>query len=470
MCRSSKKFAVLIAFSVLIPITLASTRLPDEPGASPGVALIDISGNSAEFSSAFPSLAVNPANDQEIGIAWRIYSLPIDTNAPRESRTAECHVSLSTDGAKTFHDTNLMNVLRTERVDSAHPELWYCNAPWVSFGEGQTVYAGGSLFTANGVTGPEPKQGRAMVSASFDGGATWSKGIPGITIDKLAPGLSGLSGGHYPQDTPWDGSSGVADSRTGTMYSTAGAYVAASDDRGKTFGTVFSPSAPGWIRQGGGSFAVSFGAIAIAGFVKSAPVADAKCPCLAFGESSDKGAHWMFRLVTGAADVSATGRPHYPPMAADPLHPGHFAIATTSADKQRLEVFFTSDNGESWSSASPNPPPKGTVNVTTVDMPGVGFTSSGDVVSAWRGFRAAGAYDVYAAAIIDGKFGPTLKLDEEASAYPPLVQVGNYSLGGGDFSTPVSGNRTDVFVAFPYSPGGSVQRTTLARVSLAQMR
>jgi hypothetical protein len=72
--------------------------------------------------------------------------------------------------------------------------------------------------------------------------------------------------------------------------------------------------------------------------------------------------------------------------------------------------------------------------------------------------------------IVDDKFGPTLKLDEEASAYPPLVQMGNYSLGGGDFSTPISGNTDDVFVAFPYSPDGVVQKTTLARIGLSQMR
>jgi hypothetical protein len=467
---SSKSSAILIALSALIPISIASTRLPAEPGASPGVTLVDISGNGPDFSSAFPSIAVNPANDQEIGIAWRVYSLPIDTNAPKGSRTAECHVSLSTDGAKTFRDRNLMSALRTERVDLARPELSYCNAPWVAFGPDRTVYAGGSLFTANGVTGPEPKQGRAMVTISSDGGATWSKGIAGITIDRLAPGLTGLGGGRAPQDTPWDGSSGMADPKTDTIYSAAGAYLAASDDHGETFGTVFSPSAAGWVRQGGASFAVSSGVIAVAAFMTSAPASDGKCPCLSFGESTDKGAHWTFHLVTGATDVSPTGRPHYPPIAADPSRPGHFAIATTSADRRRLEVFFTTDNGQSWLSASPNAPPKGTVAVATVDMPGVGFSSTGRLVAAWRGFRAAGAYDVYAAMIVDDKFGPTLKLDEEASAYPPLVQMGNYSLGGGDFSTPISGNTEDVFVAFPYSPDGVVQKTTLARIGLSQMR
>ena len=459
----------MIVVSGLLALTFSQARLPGEPGASAGLTFVDISRNDATLSSAFPSLAVNARNDQELGIAWRVYSLPIDTNAPKGSRTAECHVSISTDGGETFRDSNLMGALRT-KAHGDTPELWYCNAPWITFGSDGTVYAGGALFTANGVIGPAPKQGRAMVATSIDGGANWSQAIPGITTDRLAPGLDGLGGGKEPKDTPWDGASGMADPQTGTIFSSAGLYVAASHDRGRSFGTVYAPNEAGWIRQGGGSFATAFGTIAAAFFVKSAPVTEAVCPCLAFAKSTDEGVNWKFRLVTGAIDVSPTGRPHYPVIAADPAHEQHFAIATTSLDKRTLKVFFTEDGGESWSSASPNPPPKGTLPISAVDMPGVGYTSGGELVAAWRGFRAAGAYDVYAALITSGKFGPTIKLDEEASVYPPLVQLGNYSLGGGDFSTPVSGNRENAFVVFPYSPGGIVQKTTLAKVPLAQMK
>jgi hypothetical protein len=469
--RLSPKIAAIgTAVFIATWAILGQTRLPGEPGASPGVSLIDISKNSPAYSSAFPSLALNSRNDQEIAVAWRLYSLPIDTNAPRGSRTAECHVSISADGGKTFRDVNLMDALRTERVEGGAPELWYCNAPWVTFGSEETIYAGGSLFTANGVTGPEPKQGRAMVTVTTDGGATWKKAIPGIEIARFAPGVAGLGGGRDPQDTPWDGSAGMADPQTGTFYSAAGMYVSASADKASAFGTVYSPTSPGWVRQGGGSFAVSTGTLAVAGFVKSTPIAGTKCPCLSFAESTDRGAHWTFQLVGDAVDISTTGRPHYPPIAGDPARAGHFAIATTSADKQKLVVFSTQDNGKTWSSASPNLPPKGSVSIASVDMPGVGYTPTGDVVAAWRGFRAAGSYDVYVAMITAGKFGPTLKLSEEGSPYPPLVQLGNYSLGGGDFSTPVSGNKTHVFVAFPYSPGGIVQKTTLAKVPLGEMK
>lgn len=450
----------------------AQTRLPDEPGSSPGVTLIDISKNGPGFSSAFPNLAVSPKDDQTIAIAWRVYSLPINTNAPKGSRTAECHVSISTNGGETFRDSNVMDALRTERVDAANPELWYCNAPWVTFGPDGTIYTGGALYTANGVTGSEPKQGRAMVAKSTDNGLTWKKGIPGITIARLAPGLNGLANGRNPEDTPWDGAMGIADPQTGTLFSIAGFYVAASDDKGESFGTVYQPNEEGWVRQSGGSFTAAPGELAVATFMKSTPIAGAKCPCLAIGLSTDEGAHWNFVLVKGAGadDVSPTGRVRYPVITSDRYHQGRFAIATTSTDKRTLKIFFTDDNGQTWSSASPKPLPAGSLPIATVDMPGVGYTSNGEIVAAWRGFRSAGAYDVYAAMISANAFGPTLKLSEEGSPYPPLVQLGNYSLGGGDFTTWVSGSKDSAHIVFPYSPGGITQKTTYARVDLARMK
>jgi len=468
--RSCATITVLVGCGIVI--ALAQTRLPDEPASSPGVTLIDISKNGPGFSSAFPNLAVSPKDDQTIAIAWRVYSLPINTNAPKGSRTAECHVSISTDGGKSFRDSNVMDVLRTARVDAADPELWYCNAPWVTFGPDGTVYAGGALYTANGLTGPEPKQGRAMVAKSTDNGATWKKGVPGITIARLAAGLNGLDNGRNPEDTPWDGAMGVADPQTGTLYSIAGFYVSASDDKGESFGTVYQPNEDGWVRQSGGSFTATSGTLAVATFMKSTPSAGAKCPCLAMGLSTDEGAHWNFVSVKNAeADqVSPTGRVRYPVIASDRSRKGHFAIATTSADKRTLKIFFTEDNGQTWSSASPKALPAGSLPVTTVDMPGVGYTSNGEIVAAWRGFRSAGAYDVYAAMITSNAFGVTLKVSEEGSPYPPLVQLGNYSFGGGDFTTWVSGSKDSAHIVFPYSPGGITQKTTYARVDLARMK
>jgi hypothetical protein len=468
----------LIASSLFLmclgPLQAASQRLPGEPGASRGVVLQDISKNGPKFSSAFPAVSVDPVNDQTVAVAWRVYSLPINTNALKGSRVAECHVSLSTDGGKTFTDFNLMRELRTALNGESNLELWYCNAPWVTFGPDGTIYAGGSLFTANGVTGPQPKQGRTMVTVSTDNGATWKSGVPGITIARLAPGLTGLRGGNAPQDTPWDGSMGLADPRTGVLYSIAGLYVAASHDKGKTFGRVYQPDAPGWVPLRGGSFAAAFGTLAVVETMKSTPMPGVSCPCLAFGESNDEGEHWHYRLVSSAGEVSPGDRSHirvrYPPIAADRMRRGHFAIAAITADGGAVRVFSTEDDGHTWRSAAPNPPPAGAIPINTVGMPGIAYTPEGGILVAWRGFRSAGAYDTYLAMVSSGKFGPTLKLNNDPSEYPPLVQAGNYSFGGGDYTTGISSSKQTAYVVFPYSPFGVAQRTVVASVNMALLK
>src|SRR5260370_22639812 len=104
--------------------------------------------------------------------------------------------------------------------------------------------AGGAVYTANGLLGSEPKQGRQMVTVSRDGGAHWSKAIPGLTTAKFAPGVVGIEGGKEPADTPWDGAKGVADPQTGTVSSSTQGYVAASDDHARTFRTQHRPAPP----------------------------------------------------------------------------------------------------------------------------------------------------------------------------------------------------------------------------------
>jgi hypothetical protein len=106
---SIKGAAVFIAGLLIVG---ARAQTPLEPGASLGVELKDISQNGPQFASAFPFVAISPKYDGTVLIGWRLYSLPIDTNAPKGSRTAECHVAISKDGGATFKDTNLMDVLQ----------------------------------------------------------------------------------------------------------------------------------------------------------------------------------------------------------------------------------------------------------------------------------------------------------------------------------------------------------------------
>src|SRR5438128_607662 len=342
MTRRGLHVVPLVACWTLAGLICGFAQTPPEPGATPGVVLTNISKNTKDFASVFPQVAVSRTNPNLVAVAWRRYNLPIDTNAMKEDRIAECHVSISRDGGQTFKDRNMMDVLRTAG-GNGEPELWGCNAPWTTIAADNTIYFGGALFTAGGVLQREPKAGRAGVSVSTDGGTTWSKMIPGIAINRFIPGMRGLDGGMNQENTPWDGANGVVDLNMGTFYSTAGAYISASDDKGKTFGTVY---------ENKGTISAAFGSVVAA---RNVPKREGeKCPCLVFSLTTDKGKSWTEFVIARANEWSPSGTVRYPVSAASPAKAGHYAVAVYSPDHQSVKVYYTSDGAKSWKAASPN--------------------------------------------------------------------------------------------------------------------
>jgi hypothetical protein len=436
-----------------------SAQTPPEPGATAGVVLTNISKNTKKFASVFPQVAVSRSNPNLIAVAWRQYNLPIDTNALKEDRIAECHVSISRDGGQTFKDRNMMDVLRTAG-GNGEPELWGCNAPWVTIAADNTMYFGGALFTAGGVVQKEPKAGRAGVSVSTDGGMTWSKMIPGIAISRFMPGMRGLDGGMNQENTPWDGSNGVVDLNTGSFYSTAGAYISASEDKGKTFGTVY---------ENKGTISAAFGTVVAA---RNVPNREGeKCPCLVFSLTKDKGKTWTESVIARANEWNPSGTVRYPVAAASPATAGYYAVAVYQPDHQSVKVYYTSDGAKSWKTALPNTIPKN-IPINNVNQVGIGYTTEGKVLVTWRGFRNAGAFNTFVAMLNGDTFGPTVKVSPELSIYPPLTYAGNYGNGngGGDFTTWVQGSTTAAFVTFPYAPRGEVLDTYVAKVPLSLLQ
>lgn len=453
-----KRIAPFLSLTIFAQLLAANPPLRAqgliEPGAAPGVELTNISNNPPEFASVFPQVAVSRSNPNLVAVAWRQYGLPIDTTAPMPGRRAECHLAISRDGGKTFTDRNMMDVLRTAGGDG-EPALGGCNAPWVAIAGDNTMYFGGALFA-----GGARKAGRAGISVSTDGGVNWSPMVAGITIPRLAPGLKGLNGSMDPDDTPWDGANGIVDPVEGTFYSTAGAYITASDDRTRTFSTVY---------PAGGTATAAFGTVAAARIVTE--FQNAQCPCLVFAASADKGKSFALSLVADAGQFNRQGTVRYPVAAANPAIAGSFALAVYAPDHLSVKVYFTSDYGKSWKVAQPRPIPPN-ISINNVNQAGIGYTSDGRILLTWRGFRNPGAFNTFLAMLDGDTFGPTIKISPELSIYPPLTYAGNYGNGngGGDFTTWVTGNKTGAFVAFPYAPAGKVLDTYLARVPLTVLQ
>lgn len=447
---------LLAAAATLVLAAGAATafaQTPEEPGATPGVELTNISNNTAMFASVFPQVAVSRTDPDFVAVAWRQYSLPIDTNAV-EGRVAECHVAVSRDGGATWTDRNMMDVLRT----SGPPEtaLRGCNAPWVQIANDGRMYFGGALFTAGGELMPYPKLGRAGVVTSTDHGVTWSSMVPGLEISRFMPGMTGLQGGMESHHTPWDGANGVVDLSSGVFYSTAGAYISASEDGGRTFGTVYT---------GKGTAAAAFGHIAA---TRSVPeIAGFTCPCLVFSVTDNRGQTWREQVIAEGPEWNSTGTIRYPITAASPTNEGHYAVAVYQPDHRTVKVYYTRDGGATWNMARPQATPKD-VTITNANQVGLNYTNDGRLLVTWRGFRNPGAFNTFVALMDGDAFGPTVKVSPELSIYPVLTYDGNYGNGngGGDFTTWVAGNEDTAFVAFPYAPGGQVLDTYLARVPM----
>jgi len=467
------------------------------------VSLVNISAATELFSTGVPQVAVSRVDPNLVAVAWRKYGLPINTNADVGVRTADCHVAISTDGGRTFNDTDLMPILRghthPDLPTEPAPGLWYCNWSWVSIGDDRTIYAGGAMFTPLGDIGPEPKQGRAMITVSRDDGRTWSPTTLGIKFANFAPGLTGLTcadvrpcvsspAGTDPWHTPWDNAMGVAAPRSGTFYSMAGGYVVASDDRAETFGTVYRVDVPGWTFSRGKIDASADKLVAP--IIASSTPLGAACPCLGVATSTDKGATWTAQLLAEAGEFNSSGAgdtARYPFAAVDPSVAGKYAVAVYTPDRTSVQVFFTENDGRSWKRAGVGPVPT-SVPIARAGKIGLGYTTDGKVLVVWRGFQAPdnpnvpggpGAFDTFAALLHGNSFGPTIRVSPESSTYPtgttlgsPAPDAADYNLnnGGGDFSTWITGNHQFAFVAFPYAPGGHVLDTYLAKIPLTMMQ
>jgi hypothetical protein len=457
------------------------------------ISLVNISATSTSFATGVPQVAVSRVDPKIVAVAWRKYGLPIDTNAGIGDRTADCHVAVSTNGGKTFKDTDLMPILR-EHTDpdlptQPAPGLWFCNFSWVSIGDDGTIYAGGSMFTPLGNNGPAPKQGRAMITVSRDNGRTWSPPTFGIKFANFAPGLTGLSGGTAPEDTPWDNSLGIATPRSGTFYSVASGYLVSSEDRAQKFGTVYKLAVPGWTMTTSGTIAAS-GDKLVAPIIASSTPLGATCPCLGVATSTDKGATWTAQLLAQTSQFNASGAgdtARYPFAAADPNDPGKYAVAAYTPDRTSVQVFSTENYGRSWKSAAVGPAPIRTPIVRAGKI-GLGYTTDGKILVVWRGFQAPdnpnvvggpGPFDTFAALLRGNHFGPTVRVSPESSTYPIGTTVGssapghadyNLNNGGGDFSTWITGDHQYAYVTFPYAPGRLVLDTYLAKVPLTMMQ
>ena len=223
----------------------------------------------------------------------------------------------------------------------------YCSDPASTIGPGNVLYTGAGWWDT---PGGAVDFYNMYVARSRDGGATWS--APAYaTGDRTTPQqlLLGRNTGHA------DRLFLTADTSSATLYATATDFprfvrwVVASHDGGSTFGpphAIDSTQYPEIQGEQAGDYvpAAANGVVAFA-YAASAVPGGASCPCPIFETSQDDGATWARHGAPFAANW----------VAADPGHPGRFAIMSgqgataTPAISGAIAVSTTNDGGATWS-------------------------------------------------------------------------------------------------------------------------
>lgn len=255
-----------------------------------------------------------------------------------------CGIAVSADDGATF------------AVNPKHPAdpgptpgdpYHYCSDPAATIGPGNIVYTGAGWWDT---PGGAIDYYNMYVARSRDGGASWSNPVF-ATGDRAAPQqlLLGRNTGHT------DRLFLTADASTGTLYASATDFprfvrwVVASHDGGATFGpphAIDSTLYPQIQGEQAGDYipAASHGVVAFAYAAAAAP-GTTRCPCGIFETSRDDGRTWSRHPTPFPANW----------VAADPGHPGRFAIMSgqgataTPAFSGAIAVSTTDDSGRTWS-------------------------------------------------------------------------------------------------------------------------
>jgi hypothetical protein len=272
---------------------------------------------------------------------------------------------------------------------------------------------------------------------SDDHGKTWGTPVrvmgQSSPLEEYAPGVKPNLRGSTPYDRPYL----TADNATGTIYVSGSGtgtdpvhqetFLRASDDKGKSWGLITSFDAPDYPQSGFPSRpAAANGAVALAYIASSVPssAGSGKCPCTVVGISRDEGKTFDRHVVQFASFAPKRfiwgfvgfGNPS---VAADPSHPGRFAVMTLAEGDSEMRIHVTDDYGKTWKA----PVKAGSVPGTMLIKPDIGYSPKGDLGVIWLALKPDGTYTAWSNASRDGgiTFGKQIQVSQAPS--PARVSI-----------------------------------------------
>jgi hypothetical protein len=320
------------------------------------------------------------------------------------------------------------------------------------------------------IAGCEPREtasdpdywGMSALMVSQDKGKTWGSVVQMISdyqINRFAPGLKPVSGA-FPNESPtrvasnspWDRPYTTIDDSTGVIYGFAHggsamvtpttrrsqAYITASTDGGRSFGTVYSWDSPEYPQSSRGiSGTAGHGVVAVAYIASSVPAGEsATCPCAVLGLSRDRGKTFSYHVLKNIMPIAAQpeargaqpaagggragaggrggggGNSGLTVISMDPAKAGR--IAMLKSEGPRYSVSISEDFGQTWSPfviAGTAP------DATSFTKPAFEFSRDGVIGLMWRAIYADRSYDIWASISKDsGKtFSKSLKVSHARS-------------------------------------------------------
>ncbi len=286
--------------------------------------------------------------------------------------------------------------------------------------------------------------GNTDIAWSSDNAKTWStpEHVMGQATpqQEYGPGVTP----HFLGKTPYDRPFLITDQSTGTIYVPGNGsggdpvhretFIRGSQDNGKTWGLVYAYDSTDY-PQGGMAArpAAANGVLGIAYVASSAP--SGKCPCVVFGVSRDEGKSFDRHIVEENTFVPrGFGGMGSPALAADPSHPGRFAVMTLSQGDAGMQVYVTDDYGKTWK----GPVQAGSVPGKTMSKPDIGYSPQGALAVMWLAVDPEdGAYTAWSNASRDGglTFGKQIQVSEAPSPSRASIKYRGNNWDGDDLSS-----------------------------------
>ena len=319
------------------------------------------------------------------------------------------------------------------------------------------------------IAGCEPRQtidpddlGMSAMIMSTDKGKSWGPVVQLISdfqLNRFAPGLKPISGvwpkgGKSASNSPWDRPFTFIDDSTGVIYAQAGggltevgaepgkrrsqAYLTASTDGGRSFGTVYSWDSPQWPQLSRGlSMSAGHGVVAVTYIASRVPASEhAQCPCAVLGLSRDRGRTFTYRVLRNVT---------VPPMAPGPQPSNGLSriaidqtkagrIAMLRADGPSLSVSVSENWGATWTPFVPAGTAPGSI-VTSKQA--FEYSRGGTLGLMWRAIYPDQSYDIWTSISRDGGHSFTHAVRVSHARSPgsnPIRNAGRFGDDIQDFS------------------------------------